>query len=120
MNPHWNQWIAFGWLFFFVIFLGLDAAAWISGDRRIPTFSRVVTHVLPWWVVLPLCCVLFVHFLLIYAERASRSFAVADIFPVFPLIFIAKVRVFIDALLENGRVETKCLLFDDGLLAVCR
>ena len=71
MNPHWNQWIAFGWLFFFVIFLGLDAAAWISGDRRIPTFSRVVTHVLPWWVVLPLCCVLFVHFLLIYAERAS-------------------------------------------------
>lgn len=71
MNPHWNQWIAFGWLFFFVIFLGLDAAAWISGDGRIPTFSRVVTHVLPWWVVLPLCCVLFVHFLLIYAERAS-------------------------------------------------
>jgi amino acid transporter len=71
MNPHWNQWIAFGWLFFFVIFVGLDAAAWISGDRRVPTFSRVVTHLLPWWVVLPLCCILFVHFLLIYAERAS-------------------------------------------------
>ena len=53
MNPHWNQWIVFGWLFFFVIFLGLDAAAWISGDRRIPTFSRVVTHLLPWWVVPP-------------------------------------------------------------------
>ena len=38
----------------------------------------------------------------------------------FALIFIVKACVFIGGLPENGRVETKCLPFDNGLLAVCR
>ncbi len=41
-------------------------------------------------------------------------------FGVFAFIFIVKPCVFIGALPENGRVETKCLPFDHGLLAVCR
>ena len=41
-------------------------------------------------------------------------------FGFFALIFIVKACVFIGARLENGRVETKCLPFDDRLLAVCR
>src|ERR1017187_8062089 len=41
-------------------------------------------------------------------------------FGFFAPIFIIKACVFIGALPENGIVETKCLPFDDGLLAVCR
>jgi hypothetical protein len=41
-------------------------------------------------------------------------------FGFFVLIFIVKACVFISALPGNGRVETKCLPFDNGLLAVCR
>jgi len=41
-------------------------------------------------------------------------------FGVFAFIFIVKPCVFIGAHPENGRVETKCLPFDNGLLAVCR
>jgi hypothetical protein len=41
-------------------------------------------------------------------------------FGFFALIFVVKARVFIGALPGNGQVETKCLPFDNGLLAVCR
>ena len=41
-------------------------------------------------------------------------------FGFFAPIFIIKACVFIGALPENGIVETKCLPFDDGLLAVFR
>src|SRR6266852_4043863 len=41
-------------------------------------------------------------------------------FGFFALIFIVKACVFIGAVPENGRVETKCLPFDNRLLAVCR
>jgi hypothetical protein len=41
-------------------------------------------------------------------------------FGLFALIFIVKACVFIGAFPENGRVETKCLPFDNGVLAVCR
>ena len=41
-------------------------------------------------------------------------------FDFFALIFIVKACVFIGALPENGRVETKCLPFDNRVLAVCR
>jgi hypothetical protein len=71
VNPHWNKWVAFGWLLFFGIFLGLDLLAKLSGDHRIPTFSRVVSHLLPWWAALPLCVLLFVHFLQIYWENGA-------------------------------------------------
>jgi hypothetical protein len=40
-------------------------------------------------------------------------------FGFFALIFIVKAYVFIGALPESGRVETKCLPFDNGLLAIC-
>jgi hypothetical protein len=42
------------------------------------------------------------------------------VFGFFALIFIVKACVFIGAVPQNGRVETKCLPFDKGLLAVCR
>jgi PIN domain len=41
-------------------------------------------------------------------------------FGFFAPIFIVKACVFIGALPENGRVETKDLPFNNGLLAVCR
>ena len=41
-------------------------------------------------------------------------------FGFFALIFIVKACIFIGALPKNGRVETKCLPIDNGLLAVCR
>lgn len=64
----WNHFIAYGWLAFFAVFLGLDLIAWLSQDVRVPTFSRVVGRILPWWITLPLCAILFVHFLLIYKQ----------------------------------------------------
>jgi hypothetical protein len=53
--------------------------------------------------------------LLLAALSRLRTF-----FGFFALIFIVKACVFICALPENGRVETKCLPFGNGLLAVCR
>ena len=56
----------------------------------------------------------------------SRRILVADLsqlrtfFGFCALFFIVKACVFIGALSENGRVETKCLPFGNGLLAVCR
>jgi hypothetical protein len=41
-------------------------------------------------------------------------------FDFFALIFVGKACVFIESLPENGGVETNCLPFDIGLLAVCR
>jgi hypothetical protein len=41
-------------------------------------------------------------------------------FGFFVIIFVVKACVFIGALPGNGRVETKCLPFGNGLLAVCR
>ena len=65
----WNQAIAYGWLLFFAVFLGLDCVAWMTRSPRIPTFSRVVGKLLPWYVTLGLCAALFVHFALIYWEQ---------------------------------------------------
>ena len=42
------------------------------------------------------------------------------IFGFFALIFVVKACIFIGDLPENCEVETKCLLFGNGLLAVCR
>lgn len=65
--PHeWNRYIVVGWFGFFGVFLGVDALVWLLGIPRIPTFSRTVCRLLPWYVVLPLTAVLFFHFLDIY------------------------------------------------------
>jgi len=54
-----------------------------------------------------------------YQKLAALS-QLRTFFGFFALIFIVKACVFIGAVPENGRVETKCLPFDNRLLAVCR
>jgi hypothetical protein len=56
---------------FFACFMGADAFVWILNDPRIPTFSRCVTRVIPWWISLPAIVILFWHFLIIYLEKQS-------------------------------------------------
>jgi hypothetical protein len=69
MPEFWNPIIVYGWLAFFGMFLGLDATAWLTRNRHIPTFSRVVCRLLPAWIVLPLAAILFIHFALIYLKK---------------------------------------------------
>ena len=53
------------------------------------------------------------------AALTARS-QLRTFFAFFALMFIVKACVFMGALPEDGRVETKPLPFDNGLLAVCR
>ena len=59
-------------------------------------------------------------------SRSAQSPELADLsqlrtfFGFFALISFIKACVFIGTLPKNGRVETKCLPFGSGLLAVCR
>jgi len=53
-------------------------------------------------------------------RRLAQLSQLQTFFGYFALIFVVKACVFIGALPENGRVETQCLPFGNGLLAVCR
>ncbi len=64
----WNPIAVYSWLVFFILFLGTDLFVWILRNPHIPTFSRVITRLLPFWVVVPLAAVLLVHFASIYRK----------------------------------------------------
>lgn len=65
----WYRIVVIGWFAFFGIFIGADVFVWLTRNPHIPTFSRVICHSLPWWVVLPLCAVLLLHFAQIYIDK---------------------------------------------------
>lgn len=64
-----NQKYTWGWLGFFAAFMGADLLA--AKTQKAPTFSRVITKALPWWIVVPAAGVLFIHMIDMYRDDAS-------------------------------------------------
>jgi len=63
---NWNTWVVIGWMIWIFAFLGIDFTVWMLHNPHIPTFSRVFTRLLPWWLVVPAAFILFVHLTLMY------------------------------------------------------
>jgi len=65
----WSPLYVIGWLAFITLFLGLDAIAWLTHDPKVPTFSRVVVAMFPWWVSMPAAALLFIHWAWMYLRK---------------------------------------------------
>jgi hypothetical protein len=69
MKVEWSPLFTAGWFVFIALFLGLDALAWITRNPKVPTFSRVVVRLLPWWVSLPAVALLLAHWAWMYVKK---------------------------------------------------
>jgi hypothetical protein len=69
MKTDWSPLFTIGWFVFISLFLGLDALAWLTRDSHVPTFSRVVVRLLPWWITMPAAGLLFAHWALMYIRK---------------------------------------------------
>lgn len=63
---HWDRWWVVGWI---LITLGVLFYEFWSGfgpGKSTPMLTHVVVRYVPWWITLPFCAWLFVHFLVRY------------------------------------------------------